>query len=101
MNQITEAKQRKPEIKLTKRVLLSQVARIYDPVGFAAAFLIRGKVEMQALWQAGVDWDEEPPPTARSKWIELFKEMKELTKITIQRSLCCANATEPPMLCVF
>ena len=56
---------------------------------------------MQVLWQTGVDWDEEPPPTIHSKWIELFKEMKELSKITFQRSLCCANATEPPMLCVF
>lgn len=60
INQITEVKQRKPEIKLTKRVLLSQVARIYDPVGFAAAFLIRAKTKMQALWQAGVGWEEEP-----------------------------------------
>ena len=101
IDQITEAKQRKPEIKLTKRVLLSQVARIYDPVGFAAAFLIRAKMEMQALWQAGVDWDEEAPPTVRSKWIELFKEIKELNKITFPRSLCCENTTEQPMLCVF
>ena len=101
IDQITEAKQRKPEIKLTKIVLLSQVARIYDPVGFAAAFLIRAKMEMQALWQAGVDWDKDAPPTVRSKWIELFKEIKELNKITFPRSLCCENATEPPMLCVF
>ena len=56
---------------------------------------------MQALWQTGVNWDEEPPPTVCYKWIELFKEMKELNKITFQRSLCSANATEPPMLCVF
>jgi len=101
INQITEAEQRQPEVKLTKRLLLSQVARIYDPVGFAAAFLIRAKIGMQVLWQTGVDWDEEPPPAIRYKWIELFKEMKELNKITFQRSLCCANATEPPMLCVF
>ena len=99
IDQITQA--RKPEIKLTKRVLLSQVVRIYDPVGFAAAFLIRAKMEMQALWQAGVDCDEEAPPTVRFKWIELFKEIKELNNITFPRSLCCENATEPPMLCVF
>ena len=78
-----------------------QVTQIYDPVGFAAAFLIRAKMEMQALWQAGVCWEEEPPLTVCSKWIELFKEMKELNKITFQRRLCCANASEPPMLCIF
>ena len=101
ISRIIEAEQRQPKIKLTKRLLLSQIARIYDPVGFAAAFLIRAKIGMQVLWQTGVDWDEEPPPTIRYKWIELFKEMKELSKITFQRSLCSANATEPPMLCVF
>ena len=67
---------------------------IYDPVGFAAAFLIRSKIGMQALWQTGVDWDEQPPPVIRYKWVELFKEMKELSKITFQRSLCCADAAD-------
>ena len=65
INRITEAQQQQPEIKLTKRLLLSQVARIYDPVRFAAAYLIRAKIEMQFLWQTGVDWDEEPPPAIR------------------------------------
>ena len=51
INRITDAEQRQPEIKLTKQILLSQVARIYDPVGFAAAFLIRAKIGMQELWQ--------------------------------------------------
>lgn len=30
-------------IKMAKRTLLSQVARFYDPIGFAAAFVIRAK----------------------------------------------------------
>ena len=101
INPITEAEQRQPKIKLTKRLLLSQIARIYNPVGFATVFLIRAKTGMQVLWQTGVDWDEEPPPAIHHKWIKLFKKMKELTKIMFQRSLCCANAAEPPMLCVF
>lgn len=38
------------EIKLTKRTILSQIVRIFDPVGFAAAFLVRAKIGMQRLW---------------------------------------------------
>lgn len=30
-------------VKMSKRTLLSQVARFYDPIGFAAAFVIRAK----------------------------------------------------------
>ena len=55
------------EGKLTKRVLLTQVAQVYDPLGLAAAFLIRAKIGLQELWQVGVDWDEEPPLAARAK----------------------------------
>ena len=34
---------------LTKRAILSRIARIYDPIGFAAAFLIRAKIGIQEL----------------------------------------------------
>lgn len=36
------------EIKMTKRTLLSQVARFYDPIGFAAAFIIRAIIGLQS-----------------------------------------------------
>ena len=41
---------------------------IYDPVGLAAAFLIRAKIGMQELWQTGAGWDEELPPAVLVKW---------------------------------
>ena len=46
---------------LTKRKILRHVAKIYDPIGIAAAFLIRARVGMQELWEKGYDWDEELP----------------------------------------
>jgi len=36
-------------IQLSKRKVLSQIARIYDPIGFASAIMIRGKIALQAL----------------------------------------------------
>ena len=42
-------------------MILSQVACIYDPTGFAASFMVRTKVGMQRLWQLGLDWDDEVP----------------------------------------
>ena len=35
----------------TKRKVLSQVAKVYDPIGFSTAFLIRAKIGIQELWQ--------------------------------------------------
>ena len=47
------------DITLTKRAILSRIAQIFDPVGFAAAFLVCAKLGMQRLWQKGLDWDQE------------------------------------------
>ena len=52
-------------IKMTKRKILSQVARIYDPIEFAAAFIVRAKIGLQRLWQKGLVWDEEVAPAVQ------------------------------------
>ena len=72
---------------MTKRMILSQDAWIYDPIGFAAAFIIRAKIGVQLLWQLGQD--------------SLFQEMKELDNVSFGRSLSADNVVDPPMLCVF
>ena len=46
---------------LSKRTILSQVARIYDPIGFASSFLIKAKIGLKELWEKGVGWDEKLP----------------------------------------
>ncbi|XP_068680044.1 uncharacterized protein [Montipora foliosa] len=87
--------------KMTKRMILSQVARIYDPIGFAAAFIVRTKIGMQRLLHLGLDWDDEVPLAVQETWISLFQEIKELDNVSFQRCLTVVNAVEPPMLCVF
>ena len=41
--------------KLTKRSILSHVARIFDPIGLASALLIRAKIGLQGLWRQGFE----------------------------------------------
>ena len=91
-----------PEERLTKkRKILSQIARIFDPLGFAAAFIVKAKIRMQHLWQKGVDWDEQLPLDEHNKWMELFEEMKELNGVTIARCLTPPNVIGNPVLCIF
>ena len=52
---------------LSKIKILSQVSRIYDPIGFASAFLIRAKIGLQELWEKGIDWDEKLFPEIQEK----------------------------------
>ena len=72
---------------LTKRSILSQVAQIFDPIGFTSAFLIRAKIGLQELWRQGFEWDKNLPSALQQKWVVLFREMKELNKVSFQRSL--------------
>lgn len=43
---------------LTKRILLSLIARIFDPMGYLSPFLMFAKIHFQQLWLQGVGWDE-------------------------------------------
>ena len=88
-------------VKLTKRLILSKLAGIFDPVGAGAAVLIKPKIAMQELWQLGLGWDDEVPPDVRGKWMKLFEEMIALNTVQFERCLTPPNATGNPSLVVF
>ena len=88
-------------MQLLKRQILSNIARIYDPIGFAAAFLIKAKIGLQELWKCGIDWDDELPMEIQDKWKNLFQEMLSLNGISFIRCLTPPNAVGLPVLCVF
>ena len=101
MNSEKAAEQKIQGKRLTKRMILSQIARLFDPLRFAAAFIVKANIGMQHLWQKGVDWDEQLPVDEHNKWMELFAQMKELNGVTIEIYLTPPNAFGNPVLCVF
>ena len=44
---------------LTNRVTLSMVSSIYDPLGFAAPFILKGRIILQGLCNQDIQWDSE------------------------------------------
>lgn len=51
-----------PENNLTtKRDILRQSSKIYDPLGFLTPVTIRAKILLQDLWQRQFNWDEPLP----------------------------------------
>ena len=87
--------------RLTKRTVLSQLSKIFDPIGLAAPVIIRTKIAMQRLWQLGVDWDCILPEMEQIRWNKLFKEIELLNVISFPRCLK-PQKTEgtPPQLIV-
>lgn len=58
---------------VTKRQILSVIARLFDPLGWLGPIVIVAKILMQQLWEANTNWDQAVPPLVRIKW-NSFKE---------------------------
>lgn len=39
----------------TKRIFLQKVARLFDPLGFLAPYVVRAKILLQKVWTSGVN----------------------------------------------
>ena len=50
---------------LTRRGILSTVSSVYDPLGFASLFLLRGKRILQLLCKENIGWDDVIPDELR------------------------------------
>ncbi|XP_071088959.1 uncharacterized protein [Haliotis cracherodii] len=101
---VLKYKVKQPDLKgsnLTKRIVLSELSKVYDPIGFAGAYLIKGKVMMQQLWSSGVSWDEELGERETVSWINFFSELKELQGVSFDRCLIPEPTAETRQLVTF
>lgn len=73
--------------KITKRVIMSEVAKIYDPIGLISPVVIVGKLMMQSLWQLKLNWDESLPMNVTSTWANYRDELVHLQHLYIPRHL--------------
>ena len=87
---------------LTRRVLLSQVAGLYDPIGLVTPLKQKGAILVRRAFQeAGKltrdTWDEPLSNELRDRAIELFQEYARLSKVTFPRSITPAGWLGQPI----
>lgn len=72
----------------TKRRLLSEISKIYDPLGWIAPMTIQAKLLFQKLWSESchnIGWDEKVPDTIEKEWKRMKFELPNLNNISIPR----------------
>ena len=65
----------------TKRQILKCLMGVFDPLGLLSVFLVHGKILLQDVWRAGLEWDVKVPEALFERWIKwtgLFSNMGEL-----------------------
>ncbi|XP_026745484.1 uncharacterized protein LOC113506845 [Trichoplusia ni] len=73
--------------KYTKRQLLSDISRIYDPLGWLSPLTIRAKMIFQQTWLSNLQWDDELPADIHKEWRLLTVDLKTIEKFPIDRYL--------------
>ncbi|XP_041452039.1 uncharacterized protein LOC121405436 [Drosophila obscura] len=68
-----------------KRQVLSDVARIFDPLGILSPVVVQFKIMFQELWLLDLDWDTELPPKIADWWKKCRNDLNVLQELRLPR----------------
>ena len=83
----------------TKRTLLSDSSKVFDPIGWIAPVIIAFKCLIQQTWVEGISWDEKLPDSIANQWMKLREGPSSLK--SGDSSMCCSsNKVHEPTSCI-
>ena len=77
----------------TKRTLLSQTSKLFDPLEWLAPTIISNKIRLQKNWIEGIEWDQQLFQYVETEWLRarirlsLLKELKFPRRIFLKRQV--------------
>ncbi|GFW48320.1 integrase catalytic domain-containing protein [Trichonephila clavipes] len=75
------------EVKITKRLVLSTVQKVFDPIGMSAPSTLLPKLLLQEIWKMKKAWDQELPQNIVNKFMKWFNEIQILKDVTVPRCM--------------
>ncbi|XP_047038037.1 uncharacterized protein LOC124643200 [Helicoverpa zea] len=72
---------------ITKRKIIAEIARLFDPLGWLAPSIVLAKIFIQKLWLAGLEWDQEIPNNLVQEWATYHRNLPFLGEVRIPRWL--------------
>ncbi|XP_073979069.1 uncharacterized protein [Rhodnius prolixus] len=75
----------------TKRQLASQIAKVFDPLGWLIPITVFARAIFRIVCQASFDWDDPLPSSIAQEWSQFAVSLPDLSKIRIPRFLSLPN----------
>ena len=67
--------------------MLSIISSIYDPLGLASPFVLKGRQLLQTLHNKHIQWDDVVDPELRKDWVRWEQKLKGVGNIHISRCI--------------
>ncbi|GFW21235.1 DUF1758 domain-containing protein [Trichonephila clavipes] len=75
------------KVNFSKRDVLSEIARLYDPLGLKGPIVTKAKIFIQELWKIKLDWSEQLPPDAMEEWMNFYQKLAKVNNFKIPRCI--------------
>ncbi|GFR06432.1 uncharacterized protein TNCT_496761 [Trichonephila clavata] len=70
---------------VTKKSVISTIARKFDPLGLIGPVITRAKIFLQSLWQLKLDWNDPLPSNLVSYWKSFIDALQSINCLNIPR----------------
>lgn len=80
------------QTRITKRTVLSHIARIFDPLHLLAPCTIIAKMILQKIWLVKLSWDDSLPIDIEQTWLKFKVALIDLQNLSVSRQVVCKNA---------
>lgn len=76
-----------PDLKYpaTKRRVVSDISKLFDPLGWLAPVVVSAKIFIQKLWLSGIDWDDKLPRQLLKEWLSYRDALNQFEKFKLPR----------------
>ena len=78
----------------TKRLVLSVLARLFDPLGFVTPFVMMGKCMFQELWSQKLGWDDDVPLCSAELLTQWMRDCRKLQMVKVPRCYFDVSGTD-------
>ena len=72
-------------MRATKRNIISEIAKLYDPNGLLSPIVIRGKIIIQTIWKTECGWDQTVNDNIKHQFEEFIGELPAIESLQVPR----------------